>query len=85
MNPEMQKRALAARDAHIALLDLKRVVDEATRSTHAVELEAVHLAISPRPGGDISSPLHEILECLRSTNFEQILNKARQSLQAAMS
>ncbi len=30
MNTEMQKRAVAARDAHLALLDLKKVVDEAT-------------------------------------------------------
>jgi hypothetical protein len=66
MNTEMQKRALAARDAHLALLDLRRVVDEAAQSTHAVELEAVHLAMSPRAGGDISSPLREILERLGS-------------------
>ena len=42
MNTEMQKRALAARDAHMALLELKKMVDEATQTTHAVELEAVH-------------------------------------------
>jgi hypothetical protein len=85
MNTEMQKRALAARDAHLALLDLKRVVDEAAQSTHAVELEAVHLAISPRPGADISSPLRDVLERLGSANFEAILSRARQSLQTAMS
>jgi hypothetical protein len=44
MNTEMQKRALAAREAHLALLNLKKVVDEATQTTHAAELEAVHLA-----------------------------------------
>src|SRR5208283_4941406 len=49
MNTEMQKRALAAREAHLALLDLKKVVDEATQTTHAAELEAVHLAIRARP------------------------------------
>jgi hypothetical protein len=85
MNTEMQKRALAARDAHLALLDLKKVVDEAAQSTHAVELEAVHLAISPRPGADISSPLRDVLERLGSANFEAILSRARQSLHTAMS
>jgi hypothetical protein len=85
MNTEMQKRALAARDAHLALLDLKKVVDEAAQATHAAELEAVHLAVSPRASGDISSALREILECLGSSNFEAILSKARQSLQTAMS
>lgn len=49
MNTDMQKRALAARDAHLALQDLKKVVDEATQTTHAAELEAVHLAHA-RPG-----------------------------------
>ena len=37
MNTEMQRRALAARDAHLALLDLKRVVDEAAQTTHAAD------------------------------------------------
>jgi hypothetical protein len=32
MNTEMQKKALAARKAHLALLDLKKVVDEATEN-----------------------------------------------------
>jgi hypothetical protein len=50
MNTEMQKKALAARDAHMALLDLKRFIDEAARTTHDAELEAVHLAISAKPG-----------------------------------
>ncbi len=35
MNTNLQKRALAAREAHLALLDLKKVVDEATQTTHA--------------------------------------------------
>ncbi|HXE33670.1 MAG TPA: hypothetical protein VN087_07145 [Verrucomicrobiae bacterium] len=84
MNTEMQKRALAVRDARQALLDLKKLVDEAAQSTHAVELEAVHLAISPRPGGDISSSLRDVLERFGSANFEAILSRARQSLQTAI-
>ena len=38
MNTVMQKKALAAREAHLALLDLKKVVDEATETTHAADL-----------------------------------------------
>ena len=85
MNTEMQKRALAARDAHLALLELKKMVDEATQTTHAVELEAVHLAISSRPSGNISSSLRDVLLQLGSANFETTLSRVRQSLQAAMS
>jgi hypothetical protein len=47
MNTDMPRRALAARDAHLALIDLRRVVDEAAQTTHAAELEAVHLARAP--------------------------------------
>ena len=80
MNTEMQRRALAARDAHLALLDLKRVVDEAAQTTHAAELEAVHLAMSPRKHGDIGSKLR-----LGSDAFQDSLSRARQSLQSAIS
>jgi len=55
MNTEMQKRALADREAHLALLDLKKVVDEATKTTHAAELEAIHLAITLRSSGDVKT------------------------------
>jgi hypothetical protein len=85
MNAEMQKRALAARDAHLALLDLKKVVDEAAQTTHAAELEAVHLAISPKEGGEISTTLQVVAERLRSVNFEATLTRVRESLQTAMS
>jgi len=85
MNNEMQRRALAARDAQEALLDLKRVVEEAVRTTHCVELEAVHLAVSSRRADDISSKLRSVLERLASTDFEVALAKARQSLQMAIS
>lgn len=85
MNTEMQKKALAAREAHLALLDLKKVVDEATKTTHADELEAVHLTISPRSAGDITTALRGVMENLGSTNFERALARVRESLQLAMS
>jgi hypothetical protein len=85
MNTDMQRRALAARDAHLALLDLKRVVDEAAQTTHAAELEAVHLAMSPRMQGDISSKLRSAIERLGSDALQDSLSRARQSLQSAIS
>ena len=82
-NTEMQKKALAARDAHLALLDLKKVIDDATRTTHDVELEGVHLAT--RSKDDVSSKMRTVFDRLGSTDFEDLLNRARQSLVAAMS
>jgi hypothetical protein len=85
MNTEMRKRALAAREAHLALLDLKKVVDEATQTTHAAELEAVHLAICSRAIEETSTSLRDVLERLDSPNFEATLSRVRESLQMAMS
>jgi len=84
MNADMQKRALAAREAHLALLDLKKVVDEAAQTTHAAELEAVHLAISSRLTGDISASLRAVIDSLGSANIEATLLKVREGLQTAM-
>jgi hypothetical protein len=85
MNIEMTKRALAARDAHLALVDLKRIVDEATQSTHAAELEAVHLAFSPRAAGEVSTALRVVMERLGSANLEATLSKVRENLEVASS
>ena len=52
MNAEMQKRALAARDAHLALLELKKLVEDAAQATHDAEFEAIHLAIDARRSGE---------------------------------
>jgi len=60
MNNDMQRRALAARDAHLALVDLQRLVEEAARTTHCVELEAVHLAVSSIRTDDLSSKLRTV-------------------------
>jgi hypothetical protein len=66
-------------------LELKHVVEEAARTTHCLELEAVHLAVSSERTGDISSKLRSVFDRLASADFEAALTKARQSLQMAMS
>jgi hypothetical protein len=85
MNTERQKRALAAREAHLALLDLKKVVDEAAQNTHIAEMEAVHLAFSSGPAGDIAPSVRSVLERLDAGQIEATLGRARESLLAAMS
>jgi hypothetical protein len=80
----MQKSALATREAHLALLDLKKLVDEATESTHAAEFEAVSLAICPRGGGDPLTSLRVVIERLQSSDFEVALSQVREKLEAAV-
>ena len=83
MNSNMQKRALAAREAHIALLDLKKVIEEAAQTAQDAEFEAAHLAIRHRADGDITPKVRKVLDRLAS--FEATLVRARESLQIAMS
>lgn len=86
MNPiDLRKRALAARDAHLALLDLKRLVDEAAQTTHAAELEAIGMAISRRQSSDVGTTLRVVVERLRSSGFEATLSQAREKLKMAVS
>ena len=85
MNNDLQKRVLATREVHLALLDLKRVVDQATQTIHAAELEAVHLAIKPNLTDNISTMLQVVMDSLGSPSFEEALSRARQTLQMAMS
>lgn len=85
MNTEMQRRALAARDAHLALSNLKRLIEEATQTTHELELEAFHQAISAKAHDDISSNLRAVRDRLGSNDFAESLRRARQSLLMAMS
>lgn len=81
----LQKRALATRDAHLALLDLKKLIDEAAQRTHAAELEAIGLAISREQQSDISTTLRIVVERLRSDDFESTLTQAKEKLEIAMS
>lgn len=85
MNLEMQRRALAARDAHHALLALKKLVDSAAKSAHAAELNAIHMAIHPMPTSDIRTVLEDVRKLLDSSSFETTLSQAREKLEAAAS
>ena len=85
MNTDMQKRALAARDARSALLDLKKILDEAAATTHVAEMEAVHMAIHPGPQADISAAVRAALDRLESAGVDDILKRARQNLKIAIS
>ena len=79
MNEDMRTRALAAHDAHLALLELKKLVDDVTQATHAAELEAVYLT------DDIRMTLKVIMDRMASPNFETKLSQIREKLETAAS
>jgi hypothetical protein len=85
MNEDMRTRALAAHDAHLALLELKKLVDDVTQATHAAELEAVYLTVSARQSDDIRMTLKVIMDRMASPNFETKLSQIREKLETAAS
>jgi plasmid stability protein len=80
----IRKQALAARDAHLALLDLKKIVDKAARTAHSAELEAVGLAIKQSHGQEIPAARSLAMEDLRNLDFEPTMSQAREKLQTAL-
>jgi hypothetical protein len=84
MNVSSQRRALATRDAHAALRNLKTLVDFATEKLHVAELETVDAAIGRRQP---SEPLRTLLgaaDALRSAKFNAALEEARLKMETAV-
>ena len=83
MNVQMQKKALAARDAHMALLRLKKLVEDAAETTHAAEFEAIQLAISSSESANVTATLQVVTNQLKSAHFDTALSQAIEKLEAA--
>ncbi len=78
------KQALAARDAHLALLDLKKLVDNAARTAHTAEMEAVSLAVRQNQGHEVPAAPSAAMENLRNLDFEPTMSQAREKLRTAL-
>ena len=83
MERESPKRAFAAREAHEALVELKRLVEEAATTTHAAELESFHLACCQGEDTAVRSKLQNVAERLRSA--DEKLSQVREKLHMAAS
>ena len=85
MSRDTPRQALAARDAHEALLELKRLVDEVTKTTHTAELESFHVAIHRGHHGDVQRMLQDVVDLLESPTFDAAVSRVRESLETAAS
>jgi hypothetical protein len=85
VNLETPKQAFAARDAHEALLELKKVIDDATKTTHAAELESFRAAINCHDDNRVRSSLRSVIERLKSPDFDRVLFEVREKLETAVS
>jgi hypothetical protein len=85
MSREVLKQAFAAREAHEALLKLKKLVDEAATDTHQAELESFSVAVTRREDAGVRSMLKRVVERFKSPDFDAALAAVREKLQAAES
>jgi hypothetical protein len=81
---KMQKAALVTREAHQALLDLKKLVDTATQKTHVAELEAVGKAVSSSEQDDALKTLRTVAATIGSPDFDAAVSEARLKIETAV-
>jgi hypothetical protein len=80
----MYQGALIAREAHLAMLNLKSLVDNAVETIRSAELDSIGLAVNSRKVGDPLRTLRNAAESLRSAKFETALSLARARTDAAV-
>jgi hypothetical protein len=80
----LEQGTLIARDAHVAVLDLKKLVDSAAQRIRVAERETVGVAIGRRLGDDPLRTLRDALGTLQSPNFETAVSLAREKTQTAV-
>jgi len=85
MNLETPKQAFATREAHEALVELKRLVDEAARLTHEAELEAFHAAIRRDQNDSVRRSLQNVVERVKSPDLDKAIFAVREKLEMALS
>jgi hypothetical protein len=81
---KMQKAALFTREAHQALLDLKKLVDAATQKTHAAELETVGQAVGSLQQEDVLATLRTVAATIGSPDFDAAVSEARLKIETAV-
>jgi len=84
MNHAAHRRALAAREAHSALMELKDMVETAAKRVHAAEFEAARTAVDGKEEGLQPTPLQAAAESLRSPSFEAAVAQARDKVEVAL-
>jgi adenylosuccinate synthase len=81
---ELQHGAVITRDAHVALRDLKALVDHATEELHEAELQTVDSAIGRTPRDNPRRTVLAAADTLRSSKFESALQRAKAALESAV-
>jgi hypothetical protein len=80
----LQKGALITREAYLALLELKSLLEVAVERTHLAGFETAGMAISVNPEGNPLHTLKGAAAALHSPGFDQALAEARNKVESAM-
>lgn len=79
------KQAFAAREAHEALIELKKIIDEAAKMAHAAELESFRAAVHRDQDSSVRSSLRDVIERVKSPDFDRAVFVVREKLETALS
>ena len=80
----MCKGALITREAYLALLDLRSLVESAVEKAHKAGLDTVGLTVSPHSCGDPVCALRVAAQTLHSRTFDSALADARTKIETAL-
>ena len=78
------KGAVITREAYLALLDLRSLVNSAVEKAHTAGLDTVGLTVSPLPCGDPLCALRVASQTLQSETFDHTLAEARAKIETAL-
>ena len=84
LSRNMQEGVLVAREAHLALEDLKRVVDRALAKARTASQDAAGLAVSQRPVGDPLRALTVAADSLQPSVLDRAVSQARHKVETAV-
>jgi len=83
-NHELENGALITRDAHVALAELKILVDRTAEKLRVAERETVGVAIGRGLDENPLRTLQAAADTLQSPNFEAAVSLAKEKMQSAL-
>jgi len=83
-NLKLESGALITRDARIALVELKNLVDRAVEKLRVAERESIGVAIGHGQDEDPLRTLQDAADALQSPSFEAAVSLAKEKMQSAV-
>ena len=80
----LRKGALITREAYLALLEVRGLVEAAVEKARDAGLETTGMAVSRNPVGDPLRTLKAAAAALKSSGFEDALAEARHKVESAV-